>query len=343
MAITDLSAVPRTEAFRGLGADVSGVKTAHEVGEVLGLNGWDVHSEPAEHNGAVFVRPTFHTVATINGVKTVLGTSGERRSQGNVSNETLLEMVEELRTVATDATGTPTWETAGTFDGNTKVFATIALNKDHVIDPSGVAERITRYVIGYNSHDGSLTFGGGRTGIRPICRNTFNMAIGTMSAEWKFRHTGSIHDRIAQLRSVWAESLAYFRALDALADTLFVTPFTDKQYDNLVVTRIGKPPEKDVKGSVTKYERNHELYTQAWKMPANAGIKGTAYGALMALTEREQWGRGEQSDAAGAERKYAAGAGFNALANKERQGALDLVLARAGVKVGDVLAKVPAL
>ena len=321
------------------------ITDAAEMGIESGLSNWNVRSEEAEHKGYTFSTPTFHTVADIGGETVILGTSGERRAKGNVQNEDMLEMGQALRAAALDGVGKATWQTAGWLKGGKQVFGTLALEQETVLDPKGVADRINKYIIVYSSHDGSLSLGGGRTAVRVRCTNTFQMALGGLESAFKFRHTASIHDKMTQIVEVWRESAQWFASLDALAETMLATPFSEKQYANYVEAFTGKAPEHNRKGALTKWEGNREKYFATWKTDANAGIRGSVWGAFNAATEREQWFRNIQEGRgdAGRENFFAAGAGFDGPTNKFRQVALDEALRRGGIKVPDVLAKVPAL
>lgn len=218
------------------------------------------------------------------------------------------------------------WETAGELQNGT-TFGSIAFDRETVLDPNGVADVVKTYALVFTSHDGSSALGYGLTPTRVVCQNTLNVAMGNIRQNGKIRHTASAEDRMGQAAEMFRHANAYFDAFDEEAKALFAKPVTDKQYSNLVTKVIGKAPEANVKGALTKYENKMGLFMQAWNGAPNEGIKGTAWGAFNALTEANQWGRKTQNTAVGAENFASAGAGFDIPTNQFRANALQLVKA----------------
>lgn len=283
-----------------------------------GLNEWEIHEEIASVEGARFVTPTKHIIANIGEERVVLGTTGERYEI--VQNEDAFAFLQTLNDGAR-------WETAGAIKGGRVVFGSIALDREIVLDPSGVADVVKSYLLVSSSHDGSGCVRGGRTGVRVQCQNTLNIALPGIEQGFSFRHTMTVADRMAAGAEEWRKNNIYFDAFEEEAKALFAKKVTDAKYYKLVADLFPKP-EEDVKGSVKKWEKKQEVFTQAWKGKPNAGIKGTGWGAFNALTEANQWGRNIQTGREnGAENFAAAGAGFDIPTNRFRQTALEMVKA----------------
>lgn len=222
-------------------------------------------------------------------------------------------------------------ETMGSLYDGRKTFASFAIERETVLDPSGVADRVNWYGLGVNSFDGTSPLTWGTTGVRVVCKNTLNVAMAYLSNVYKVRHTHSSADRVAEHAAIYRKSLAYIDEFDALAVALFEATITDKQYVNMLDTLFPKP-EEDVKGALTKWENKRGLFVQAWQGAPNAGVRGTAWGAWNALTEANQWGRNVRAGDRGADSFAAAGMGLDGPTNKFRQDTLRLVMSRAGVK-----------
>lgn len=322
----DLFASHREPAWHGLGVvfteEVTDYRRMLELG---GLANWNIRemplvvTEPDADAGEVIV-PDIEwavsakaVVADINGTHRVLGVTGERYEI--VQNEDAFSFLQSLRDGAV-------WETAGALKEGRVVFGSMALDREVILDPTGVADKVTSYLLVHTSHDGSTGVAGGVTPVRVVCANTLNVALGNIKQTFKMRHTRNVADRMKQEAALWRQANTYMDAFEKEAQELFATKATDKQYFGIVSDLFPKP-EQDVKGANAKWEKRQELFAQAWNGKPNAGIKNTAWGVFNALTEANQWGRNERKGAKGAENFAAAGAGFDIPTNQFRAKALD--------------------
>jgi len=313
----DLFATFREPAWHNLGTVFTEEITDYrKMLSEAGLDGWNVRQEEMSTLSGLVVPNAYGMVADINGETVVLGVTGSRYEI--VQNESAFAFLQSLSDGAR-------WETAGALGHGNKVFGSIAFQRETVLDPSGVSDVVKTYALVYNSHDGSTALGYGLTPTRVVCQNTLNVALGNISQSGKIRHTASAEDRMREQAEMFRHANAYFDAFDEEAKRLFAKPVTDKQFDNLLTKVIGKAPEDNTKGRLSKYDGKRELFTQAWKGEPNAGIRGTAWGAFNALTEANQWGRNMQNTDSGSENYYAAGAGFDIPTNAFRAKALALV------------------
>lgn len=333
----DLFATYREVAWHGLGNVFSDEVTDYRVMLAhAGLADWNMRlvdtpvpsgvSRRIRTDGKPESRVLRDVVADINGETVSLGNAGERYEI--VTNE---QAFAHLQSLADGAR----WETAGAIKGGTLVFGSIALDREIVLDPSGVADRINAYLLVYTSHDGSKSIAGGRTGVRVVCSNTLDAAMGDISQTFKFRHTATVADRMAQSAEVWRSTHGYFDEFEAEAARLYAAPVSEKQFANIVGKVMGERPELNTKGAQTKYDLKQGVYFQAWKGTPNEGIRGTAWGAYNALTEANQWGRNPQEGrgAAGQENYWSAGAGFDGPTKAFRGQALALAQSYAPRKV----------
>ena len=313
----DLFASFREPAWHRLGTVFEQeVTDSRQMLDLAGLSGWNVRevSAPLPKGVDRFVTPTQHIVATIGGENVILGTTGERYEI--VQNEDAFAFLQSLHDGAR-------WETAGAIKDGRLVFGSMAFDRDFVLDPSGVADVVSSYLLLYTSHDGSTGVAGGVTPVRVVCQNTLNAAMGRMKNTFKIRHTASASARMEAEAALWRAAHSYMDAFEAEAATLYATKVTDKEYFVIVESLFPKP-EKDVKGALSKWETRQSLYAQAWNGAPNAGIKGTAWGVFNALTEANQWGRSMRKGDKGSENFFAAGSGFDVATNAFRAQALTL-------------------
>lgn len=313
----DLFASFRAPAWHGLGnVFTEEITDYREMLVAAGLNGWDIREVPVMVEAATKWAKNYKAVvADIGNDEVVLGITGERYKI--VQNEDAFAFLQSLSDGAR-------WETAGAIKDGTVVFGSVAFDREIVLDPSGVADVVKTYLLVHTSHDGSGAVGGGRTGVRVVCQNTLDMAMGNIAQSFKFRHTATVAERMEQGAAEWRNTHIYFDQFEAEAKRLYEQAVTDKEYFG-IVSDLFPRPEVDVKGALSKWEKRQELFSQAWNGKPNAGIKGTGWGALNALTEANQWGR--QTRKGGEENFAAAGAGFDGPTKAFRADALDRVLA----------------
>ena len=124
------------------------------------------------------------------------------------------------------------------------------------------------------------------TPVRVVCQNTLNLAMRTAKQSFKIRHTQTADGRIVAAREALGLTFAYADEFQKQADELFKQSITDKQFSDLVRNLYPKP-DKDTKGALKKWENKVVLIDDLYhNSPTNSMIKGTAWGAFNALTER---------------------------------------------------------
>lgn len=316
----DLFASHREPAWHGLGTVFTEEVTDYSrMLDLAGLSGWDVREQgivPVKEDDSIlparFVTPAKAIVATIGTENVVLGVTGERYTI--VQNEEAFSFLQSLHDGAR-------WETAGAIKGGRVVFGSMAFERDFVLDPSGVADKVESYLLVHTSHDGSTGIGGGVTPIRVVCQNTLNVAMGNIKNTFKIRHTLNAKDRMDAEAALWRQAHTYMDTFEQEAQAMFAQSVTDKQFFGIVEDMFPKP-EKDAKGAVKKWEKRQETFSQAWKGQPNEGIRNTAWGVFNALTEANQWGRNVRKAGNGQENFLAAGAGFDIPTNTFRHTAL---------------------
>lgn len=319
----DLFASHRAPAWHGLGEVFNHPVTDYKEMLVLAnLADWNIREIPVEVPGTDrFAVPAKAVVATIGTENVVLGIAGDRYQI--VQNEEAFSFLQSLHDGAT-------WETAGAIKQGRVVFGSMEFDRDFVLDPTGVSDVIKSYLLVYTSHDGSTGIAGGVTPTRVVCQNTLNVALHDIKQTFKMRHTTKVAERMQAEAELWRHANKYMDAFEKEAAALFAAPVSDKGYYSLVDSFLPKPDDEK-KGATKKYETALGKFAQAWNGKPNAGIKGTGWGAFNALTEANQWGRGTQKTASGAENFAAAGAGFDGPTNVFRQTALSRVKQLTGV------------
>jgi len=259
------------------------VSTATMLSEAK-LNNWNVRLVPItdytpadwrDNSSAQFV---VRTNPFDNGTD-ILSVVGKRYKV--VQNEELFQFADNL----TDS-DLAKWESAGSIKNGKVVFGSLDIPREFVLDPQGANDKTKLYLIVWTSHDGSVSIQAAITPVRVVCQNTLNLAMRTAKQSFKIRHTQTAEGRIVAARDALGLSFTYFDEFQKNAEGLFKKQITDKQFYDLVRNLYPKP-EDEKKASIKRWENKVVLLDDLYfNSPTNANIKGTAWGAFNALTER---------------------------------------------------------
>jgi phage/plasmid-like protein (TIGR03299 family) len=318
----------REPAWHGLGTVFAEEVNTSKMLELAHLDNWNVRLEdvtmPEGFNsdkGYSFVTRTNPFDRTQNDV---LGVVGERYVP--LQNEDLFSFGDNL------LDGGGRWETAGSIKGGRQVFGSIALERETILDPNGVSDKVKSYLLINTSHDGSVAIQASITPVRVVCANTLNLALSSIKRNkgikqtFKIRHTSTAEGKIAVAREALGLANQYLDEFDILAKSMIEKEITKAQFDNIVALAY-PAPEKDAKGSFKKHNSKIDLINGIYVGKYNDTIAGTAWGAFNALTERLDWYRSARGG--DNESILASASGFDPVVTAEKNRLLSLVLANA--------------
>lgn len=153
-----------------------------------------------------------------------------------------------------------------------------------------------------SSHDGSKTFSVRFVKVRVVCMNTFSMAMHKTKALYTVRHTTNAVDYMANAREAVGMAIANSKAMDEQIARLLEVPYTsDRLLDPKVglITQVDKPrPEKEGR-SQTEWDKRFDSIVDAYTQDYNLEIMDTAWGAVNAFQEFEQWSKGVRGRSVG--------------------------------------------
>ena len=283
----------REPAWHGLGEVFTEEVSTAEMLKKAKLNNWDVRLEDVEIPNQFSSDKNYSFVVRDNpfilGNKDVLGVVGERYVP--LQNEDLFDFADNLL----DNGGR--WETAGSIKGGRVVFGALALERETVLDPNGVSDKINTYLLVNTSHDGSIAIQASITPVRVVCANTLNLALGnrgrggSVKQSFKIRHTQTAQGKVAVAREALGLANAYMDEFDKMASAMIETEITKAQFDKIVELAYPMPKDDAKKVSITKHANKIDLINDIYVGDFNNTIAGTAWGALNALTERLDWHR----------------------------------------------------
>ena len=315
----------REPAWHQLGTVFNEEVSTAEMLELAHLNDWDVRLEPVEIPDGFNSDKSYNYVTRTNpfdrSQNDVLGVVGERYRI--LQNEELFDFGDAL------LHGGGRWETAGSIKGGRQVFGSLALERETVLDPNGVGDKVNTYLLVNTSHDGSIAIQASVTPVRVVCANTLNLALGGgvgrhrgIKQSFKIRHTQTASGKIQAAREALGLANVYMDEFDKMAQAMIEQTVTNDQFAKMVELAYPKP-EENKKGAEAKWQNKVDLLEYIYTGPFNDTIAGTAWGALNALTERMDWHRSARK---GSNEAILAGAsGFDAMVNAEKNRLLGVV------------------
>jgi phage/plasmid-like protein (TIGR03299 family) len=314
----------REPAWHGLGTVFTEEKNTAEMLATANLNNWNVRLVDVEIPNTLTSDKNYQYVVRTNPTNSsqtdVLGVVGERYTP--LQNEELFAFGDNI------LDGGGRWETAGSIRGGRVVFGSLALERETVLDPNGVADKVKTYLLINTSHDGSIAIQASITPVRVVCANTLNLALGSkrgknaIKQSFKIRHTQTANGKVQVAREALGLANKYMDEFDRLANAMIQKEITAQQFNEIVLLAYPKPDE-DKKGSIKKWENKVDVINDIYTGQFNGMIAGTAWGALNALTERLDWHRSARGG--NNESLLASASGFDATINAEKNRLLTIV------------------
>ena len=315
----------REPAWHGLGTVFTEEKTTSEMLEAANLSNWNVRLEdmpiPAHLTSDKEYQYVVRTNPTDNTQTDVLGIVGERYH--TLQNEDLFSFGDNI------LDGGGRWETAGSIKGGRVVFGALALERETVLDPNGVSDKVKTYLLINTSHDGSIAIQASITPVRVVCANTLNLALNGVGRKkngpkqsFKIRHTQTANGKVQIARETLGLANTYMDEFDKMAKAMFEKEVNAKVFNDIILAAYPKP-EKDTKGAIKKWENKVDVINDIYTGEFNGMIAGNAWGAFNALTERLDWYRSARGG--NNEAMLASASGFDPSINAEKNRLLKVV------------------
>ena len=315
----------REPAWHGLGTVFEEEVNTTKMLELASLDNWNVRLEEIAIPEGFSADKANYFVARTNPFDKkqtdILGVVGERYR--TLQNEDLFSFGDNI------LDGGGRWETAGSIKGGRQVFGSIALDRETVLDPNGVSDKINTYLLVNTSHDGSVAIQASITPVRVVCANTLNLALGggvgrnrSIKQSFKIRHTQTAEGKVVAAREALGLANAYMDEFDKMAQAMIQQEISNDKFQDII--RMAYPmPEKDAKGALSKWQTKLELIEDIYQGEFNHMISGTAWGALNAMTERLDWYRHGRKGSS--ESVLASASGFDPAINAEKNRLLQIV------------------
>jgi len=145
------------------------------------------------------------------------------------------------------------------------------------------SDPVEKFVLLYNSHDGSSKIRVKLTPIRVVCNNTLTAALSGSDQEVQIKHTAAAPEKLKEAHKVFELTNQLYRELDYIFNRMALRKVTSQQLLDYVKTLVPDNAESESKAR-TENIRNHILYLHDETKEA-AMHRGTLFGALNAVTE----------------------------------------------------------
>lgn len=239
-------------------------------------------------------------------------------------NEALFEFADNI------LDGGASWESAGSIKDGRVVFGSMVIPREFILDPQGANDKTVTYLLVHTAHDGSSSVQANITPVRVVCQNTLNMALNGSKQSFKIRHTSGTQSRVDEARRVLGLTFGHMDNFEVIARQLFEVEIDNKRFHDIISAVYPMPDSSAGKASLTKWESKVDLITDIYhQSPTMTNIKGTAWGALNAMTERIDYFRSARTNDGSA--LIGAASGFDPSTNAEKALILSAVKELAGI------------
>lgn len=185
-----------------------------------------------------------------------------------------VEVAERALAVVGASNGDAVVDTAGVLANGRRFFMTIDLGS-LIVDPSGVADRIGRYLVVSTGHDGIWPVRYANTDIRAVCQNTVRLGLENASSVFVARHTKNIDSAIEDARQVLSISSTWAREFSAMAELMLGidVPSSSSRVDK-VINAVFPKKSSETERQVKNRERQNAVLRAIYESSKNAGSYG---------------------------------------------------------------------
>lgn len=207
-------------------------------------------------------------------------------------------------------------ETAGSLDGNRKVWVLAKINRDPSVIVQG--DEVDKYVLLSNSHDGTLAVRVGFTPIRVVCNNTLTLALNDKASQLlRVRHVGNVKgalDRIADVMNLADQQFEATADQYRLLASKQVNRADIEKYVKLVFatkTQLNDIAMGKDSNAGTRVQEHIVRLFESGRGNNMPGVRGTAWALYNAATEYIQYERGSDESTRLNQLWFGAGATLN--------------------------------
>lgn len=259
----------REKPFHGLGTRVEEAPTSLDAMRLAGLN-WEVESRPISLQGESEAIPNvFANVRTSD--NSVLGiVTGRYR---------IVQNVEAFAFTDTIIGGDVRYETAGSLSSGRRVWLLAKMPEQKILD-----DDVSPYLCFSNTHDGTGAVKVCMTPVRVVCNNTLNFALSSAKRSWSVKHTGDISLKIKEAKDTLELAQRYMSSLNEYAERI-VDIRVDEEALEIALGKVFPKKENATPREKAVEQKKHDDFMVCYFAPDIAKFRGTAWGAMNAMTD----------------------------------------------------------
>jgi len=223
------------KAWHGLGQYVSEAMTSEQAIELGGLN-YTVEKRPLYAPGweGTMVEAEGHYGNVRTDTNEILGiVKGRYRIVQNKDAFGFFDTIIDR--------GEAIFETAGALGKGERIFVTAKLPEDMLVR----GERVEKYIMLTNSHDGTSTIIAGFTNVRVVCNNTLTAALKNLDNKVSISHTASAESRLKEASRVMGIASKYMDEVNTTFESMTTRKLSDLEMKYFIETVMKNSIKED--------------------------------------------------------------------------------------------------
>ena len=142
---------------------------------------------------------------------------------------------------------------------------------------------VEKYLLLYNSHDGSSHIRVKLTPIRVVCNNTLSTALSGSEQEVRIKHTPSATEKLAEAHQLLGLTNSLYQQLDYILNRMSLAKVSERELLQYVKSLVPDNPEAENK---TRTENIRKKILEIHESQPDAAMhRGTLFGAYNSITE----------------------------------------------------------
>jgi len=205
------------------------------------------------------------------------------------------------------------YHTAGSLRNGKKIWVLGKIGQFEALP----GDLVDKYILLYNSHDGSGALRCLPTTVRVVCANTVAMALGKGKGEGiAVRHTRNMHSRMDEAKHIFGLANNHLANVVDFSKALAQTQMTNDNWDTFANTLIPDPKEGNKKRAENARDKLQSLYLmgRGQDLP---GVRFTGWAAYNAVTEYVNYYRSSKGGQANRFESALFGSGSNLVRKAE--------------------------
>jgi len=202
------------------------------------------------------------------------------------------EVLERALAVVGASRGDAVMDTCGCLKGGARFFATIDLGP-LVLDPTGINDKLERYLVISTGHDGVWPIRYSNTEIRAVCNNTVVLAQKSARRVYTARHTRNMDTVIDDAQTVLGISTVWASEFRKSAEELLSVKMLPSYLPDKVIDVLAPVDKKSSKRSKDYRDSLGDMLNEIYRNKRNAGSYGnngwTAYNAVCELLDHYRY------------------------------------------------------